>query len=80
MPVGTIRNWEIERREPQGAARALLAYVSRDPVAFFAIAGHDVRQCAAFKASQNRKTTPEAQLPAGPEVVTVGGPAPHLNG
>lgn len=31
VDVGTLRNWEQGRREPNGPARALLYAISRDP-------------------------------------------------
>jgi putative transcriptional regulator len=31
VDVGTLRNWEQGRREPTGAARALLCAIRRDP-------------------------------------------------
>ena len=33
IEVGTLRNWEQGRREPTGAARALLRAIHNDPVA-----------------------------------------------
>ena len=33
VSVGTLRNWEQERREPQGPARALLLVASKQPAA-----------------------------------------------
>jgi putative transcriptional regulator len=34
VSVGTLRNWEQGRREPQGPARALLLIADRKPMAF----------------------------------------------
>jgi putative transcriptional regulator len=31
VSVGTVRNWEQGRREPQGPARVLLAVIAREP-------------------------------------------------
>jgi putative transcriptional regulator len=31
VDVGTLRNWEQDRREPTGPAKALLTAISRDP-------------------------------------------------
>lgn len=31
VPVGTLRNWEQKRREPEGPARVLLALLERNP-------------------------------------------------
>ena len=33
VSLGTVRNWEQERREPQGPARALLLVASKQPAA-----------------------------------------------
>lgn len=33
VSVGTVRNWEQGRREPQGPARVLLAVIEREPEA-----------------------------------------------
>ena len=33
VSLGTLRNWEQERREPQGPARALLLVASKQPAA-----------------------------------------------
>ena len=33
VSVGTVRNWEQGRREPQGPARVLLAVIAREPEA-----------------------------------------------
>lgn len=34
VSIGTLRNWEQGRREPQGAARALLLVAEKKPQAF----------------------------------------------
>jgi putative transcriptional regulator len=31
LPVGTVREWEQERRRPEGAARVLLTVIEKDP-------------------------------------------------
>jgi putative transcriptional regulator len=31
VPVGTLRNWEQKRRQPEGPARVLLALLDRNP-------------------------------------------------
>jgi len=31
VPIGTLRNWEQKRREPDGPARVLLALLARNP-------------------------------------------------
>lgn len=36
VPVGTVRNWEQKRREPQGPARAFLHVASNEPQAVLA--------------------------------------------
>jgi putative transcriptional regulator len=36
VSLGTLRNWEQERREPQGPARALLLVASKQPAAVLA--------------------------------------------
>jgi putative transcriptional regulator len=36
VPVGTLRNWEQLRREPQGPARAFLHVASAEPLAVLA--------------------------------------------
>jgi putative transcriptional regulator len=33
IPLGTLRNWEQYRREPEGAARSLLRIINHDPKA-----------------------------------------------
>lgn len=33
IPIGTLRNWEQYRREPEGAARSLLYIIDHDPQA-----------------------------------------------
>lgn len=33
VSIGTLRNWEQERREPQGPARALLLVAAKQPAA-----------------------------------------------
>ena len=33
LPVGTLRDWEQARRQPDAPARALLTIIERDPVA-----------------------------------------------
>lgn len=33
IPLGTLRNWEQYRREPEGAARSLLRIIEHDPKA-----------------------------------------------
>ncbi len=37
VSVGTLRNWEQGRREPHGAARALLLIAERKPQAFLEV-------------------------------------------
>ena len=32
VPLGTLRNWEQGRREPDGSARVLIAMLDRDPM------------------------------------------------
>jgi putative transcriptional regulator len=39
VSLGTLRNWEQERREPQGPARALLLVASKQPAAVLAALG-----------------------------------------
>jgi putative transcriptional regulator len=33
IPVGTLRDWEQKRRDPDGAARVLLTVIDREPKA-----------------------------------------------
>lgn len=41
ISVGTLRNWELGRRVPEGSARALLRVVERYPEAVFdAVSDH----------------------------------------
>lgn len=32
LPIGTLRDWEQHRREPDGAAKAYLSIIEKDPV------------------------------------------------
>ena len=43
VSLGTLRNWEQERREPQGPARALLLVASKQPAA--ALAALEAETC-----------------------------------
>lgn len=40
VPVGTLRNWEQGRRDPEGPARALLRAIHNDPVHVLAALNH----------------------------------------
>lgn len=40
VPVGTLQNWEQGRREPEGAARALLQAIHNDPGHVLAALSH----------------------------------------
>jgi len=40
VAVGTLRNWEQGRRDPEGPARALLRAIHNDPVNVLAALGH----------------------------------------
>jgi putative transcriptional regulator len=33
IPIGTLRNWEQYRRQPEGPARTLLRIIGHDPIA-----------------------------------------------
>lgn len=56
VSLGTLRNWEQERREPQGPARALLLVASKQPAAVRAAfeAAAPVSRNAAYKARGRR--------------------------
>jgi len=40
VPVGTLRNWEQGRRDPEGPARALLRAIRNDPEHVLAALGY----------------------------------------
>ena len=63
VSLGTLRNWEQDRREPQGPARALLLVASRQPAAVRAAfaAAQPVSRKGSFKAGKKR---PSSQLRA----------------
>jgi len=56
VSLGTLRNWEQERREPQGPARALLLVASKQPAAVRAAfeAASPVSRKAAYKVRGKR--------------------------
>lgn len=56
VSLGTLRNWEQARREPQGPARALLLVASKQPAAVRAAfeTAQPVARKAAFKAGKKR--------------------------
>lgn len=39
LPVGTVRDWEQNRRQPDAPARALLSIIKADPVAVAKLLG-----------------------------------------
>ena len=41
VKVGTLRNWEQRRREPQGSARSLLLIAKKMPEVFLKAFGHE---------------------------------------
>ena len=42
VPVKTLRNWELQRRQPTGPARVLLSLIERDPwIVYDNRNGHD---------------------------------------
>jgi putative transcriptional regulator len=53
VSVGTLRNWEQERREPHGPARALLLVASKQPAAVRA-AFEAAKPAARTKTSRKR--------------------------
>jgi putative transcriptional regulator len=65
VSLGTLRNWEQERREPQGPARALLLVASKQPAAVFAaleaakkpVVRSGTRKVAATKLSPQPRAT-----------------------
>ena len=63
VSLGTLRNWEQDRREPQGPARALLLVASKQPAAVRAAfaAAQPVSRKGSFKAG---KKQPSSQLRA----------------
>ena len=60
VSVGTLRNWEQLRREPQGPARAFLHVASAEPLAVLA-------------AFERRGARPAARSTAGPRAIRAGG-------
>ena len=56
VSLGTLRNWEQARREPQGPARALLLVASKQPAAVRAAfeTAQPVARKAAFKTEKKR--------------------------
>ncbi len=54
VSIGTLRNWEQDRREPQGPARALLLVASKQPAAVRAAfaAAQPVSRKESFKAGK----------------------------
>ena len=63
VSIGTLRNWEQDRREPQGPARALLLVASKQPAAVRAAfaAAQPVSRKTSFKSGKKR---PLSQLRA----------------
>lgn len=68
VSLGTLRNWEQERREPQGPARALLLVASKQPAAVLAaleaakpVARMGTRKIAATKLSARPRATSVAR-------------------
>jgi putative transcriptional regulator len=65
VSLGTLRNWEQERREPQGPARALLLVASKQPAAVLAaleaakkpVVRSGTRKIAATKLSPQPRAT-----------------------
>lgn len=53
VSIGTLRNWEQERREPHGPARALLLVASKQPAAVRA-AFEAAKPASRAKASRKR--------------------------
>lgn len=43
ISVGTLRNWEQGRRQPEGSARVLLRVVERHPEAVFEVVGNALK-------------------------------------
>jgi putative transcriptional regulator len=60
VSLGTLRNWEQARREPQGPARALLLVASKQPAAVRAAfeTAQPVARKAAFKTGKKRAAPP----------------------
>ena len=56
VSIGTLRNWEQDRREPQGPARALLLVASKQPAAVRAAfaAAQPVSRKTSFKSGKKR--------------------------
>lgn len=56
VSLGTLRNWEQERREPQGPARALLLVASKQPAAVRAAfkTARPVSRTVAYRAAEKR--------------------------
>lgn len=59
VSLGTLRNWEQERREPQGPARALLLVASKQPAAVRAAfeAAKPIPRKGTYKAGVRRTAT-----------------------
>lgn len=62
VSLGTLRNWEQERREPQGPARALLLVASKQPAAVRAAfnAAKPTPSKGTYKAGARRTAMPRA--------------------
>ncbi len=60
VSLGTLRNWEQERREPHGSARALLLVASKQPAAVRAAfeAAKPAMRKGPYKAEGKRIPTP----------------------
>lgn len=61
VSLGTLRNWEQERREPQGPARALLLVASRQPAAVRA-AFESVKRASHKGAYKPKEKRPAAKV------------------
>lgn len=59
VPVGTVRNWEQQRREPRGPARVLLRVAGACPEAVLgALTVTQTRRIAMKRAAPSRATAP----------------------
>lgn len=68
VSVGTVRNWEQGRREPQGPAKALLLVARHEPAAFKKAWGAAARSSAApprRKAPARSKAAPRPKVQPG---------------
>ena len=63
VSLGTVRNWEQERREPQGPARALLLVAAKQPRAAVRAAFNSVSSTTAHSSTRARPASRAPRMP-----------------